>query len=181
MTRIQRNVCRTFAAAVLVVALPLAAQRGGRAGGAGASQPPPPPGDAANGKALYDTNKCADCHRIRETGSRFGPDLTNIGALRSPDQLEQAIVAPDEDVQPDARHVRIVLKDGTAITGRIINQDAFTVQLITSKEELKSYPRAGLREYTIVDKGLMPSYKGKLTPQQVNDLVNYLASLKGAS
>ena len=56
---------------------------------------------------------------------------------------------------------------------------AISVQLINPKEELKTYLRATLREYTIVDKGLMPSAEGKLTSQQVADIVTYLSSLKG--
>jgi mono/diheme cytochrome c family protein len=35
-----------------------------------------------------------------------------------------------------------------------------------------------LREYAIVDKGLMPSVRGKLTDQQIADIVAYLGSLK---
>jgi mono/diheme cytochrome c family protein len=30
-----------------------------------------------------------------------------------------------------------------------------------------------------MEKGLMPSYQGKLTAEQIADIVNYLASLKG--
>jgi hypothetical protein len=51
--------------------------------------------------------------------------------------------------------------------------------LITPSEELKTHLRGALREYAIVDKGLMPSVRGKLTDQQIEDLVAYLASLKG--
>jgi hypothetical protein len=47
------------------------------------------------------------------------------------------------------------------------------------KEELKTYLRASLREFTILDKGLMPSVNGKLTDQQVADIVSYLSSRKG--
>ena len=32
------------------------------------------------------------------------------------------------------------------VTGRLLNQDTFTVQILTSKEELKSYARSALRE-----------------------------------
>ena len=53
------------------------------------------------------------------------------------------------------------------------------MQLINPREELKTYLRANLREYTILDKGLMPSVQGKLTDQQVADIVTYLRSLKG--
>ena len=31
------------------------------------------------------------------------------------------------------------------------------MQLVTTKDELKTYLRANLREFAIVDKGLMPS------------------------
>ena len=156
----------------------LSGQGGGRGGVT--PQPPPPPGDAAAGQALYQTNKCADCHRIGDTGSRVGPDLSVVGQLRSPDSLQLALEAPDDEVLPEHRRAKIVLRDGATVTGRLLNQDAFTVQVLTDKEELKSYARANLREYTILDKGLMPSYKGKLTPQQIIDIVNYLATLKPA-
>ena len=66
------------------------------------------------------------------------------------------------------------------MTGRLLNQDALSVQLITSKEELKTYMRATVRDYAIVDKGLMPSVKDKLSDQQVADIVSYLSSLKGS-
>ncbi len=176
---------RVFGAAVagvvVLAAFPLLAQRGGRAGGGANAQIDQLPGNASNGKALVESNKCLDCHRIGETGSRLGPDLSNVGVLRSAEQLELAIVAPDEEVQPEHRFVRVVTKDGETVTGHILNQDTFTVQLMNSKEELKSYRRANLREVTILNKGLMPSYKDKLTPAQVADVVNYLASLKAGA
>ena len=92
-------------------------------------------------------------------GSRLGPDLSDIGSRRTPDRLRQALVAPDEEVFPENRFVRFVTRDGATITGRLLNQDAISVQLINPKEELKTYLRANLREYTIVDKGLMPSVR----------------------
>ena len=57
----------------------------------------------------------------------------------------------------------VVTKDGATIVGRLLNQDAFSIQLMNADEQLKSYSRSNLREHTIVTKGLMPSYEGKLT------------------
>ena len=84
------------------------------------------------------------------------------------------------EVIADNRYVRIVTKDGTSVTGKLLNQDAVSVQLMNPKEELKTYLRANLREFTILDKGLMPSVQGKLTDQQVADIVSYLSALKGS-
>ncbi len=137
-------------------------------------------GDAGRGKALVESSGCFDCHRIDDRGSRLGPNLSSIGSRRTPVRLRQALVAPDEEVVPDNRFVRIVTKDGATVTGKLLNQDATSVQMMNPKEELKTYLRANLREYTILDKGLMPPVEGKLNAQQVADIVSYLSSLKGS-
>ncbi len=163
-------------AILVLAALPLLAQRGG-----GAAVPAAPVlGDAAKGKALVESAKCLDCHRIGETGSRLGPDLSGVGTLRSPEILRRAIVTPDADVSPENRFVRVVTRDGVAVVGRLLNQDAFSIQLMNAEQQLKSYSKATLREHTIMDTGLMPSFEGKLTATEVTDIVSYLQSLKGA-
>jgi len=145
-----------------------------------AAQESAPAGDASRGQALVASSGCFDCHRIGDRGSRLGPDLTDIGGRRTPERLQRALIAPDEEVAFDTRFVRLVTKDGTAVTGRLLNQDAISVQMMTPKDELKTYMRANLREYAVLDKGLMPSVEGKLSPQQIADVVAYLSSLKPA-
>lgn len=171
MRILYRQLVAVTTAVVLGGGVALMAQR--------ATQADVPAGDASRGSALMESNSCFDCHRIRDRGSRLGPNLSDIGARRTPDRLRQALVAPDDEVTPENRFVRLVTRDGATITGRLLNQDAFSVQLITPSEELKTHLRGALREYAIVDKGLMPSVRGKLTDQQIEDLVAYLASLKG--
>lgn len=152
----------------------LLAQRGGPP----APVVPPPPGDAANGKAIFEgKGQCTNCHRIKGNGSRFGPDLSEIGARR-PDQLQASILDPDAEILPANRIYRVVDKSGAVTIGRLLNLDTFTVQMIDQKERLLSFEKANLREYGFVDKSPMPSYKDKLTDQEVADLVNYLYSLK---
>ena len=79
---------------------------------------------------------------------------------------------------PNFRFVRAVMKNGTTITGRLLNQDTFTVQLLDSTERLRSFSRTDLKELTILNESPMPSYKDKLTSQELADVVSYLASLK---
>jgi putative heme-binding domain-containing protein len=137
-------------------------------------------GDPTRGKALVESSACFDCHRIDQRGSRLGPDLSDIGTRRTPDRIQDALLDPDAEVLFENRFVKFVTKDGATVTGRLLNQDALSVQLINSKEELKTYMRSTLRDYAIVDKGLMPSIKDKLSDQQVADIVSYLSSLKGS-
>jgi putative heme-binding domain-containing protein len=139
-----------------------------------------PPGDAAKGKAIFDgKGNCASCHRIRGVGSRMGPDLTDIGSLRRTAELEQSLVDPNAEILPENRFVKLVTKDGAEITGRLLNTDTLTLQILDSQEHLRFFNKSSLREYSLIKNSSMPSYKGKLTTPELADLVSYLVSLKG--
>ena len=137
-------------------------------------------GDAAKGKALVASSGCLNCHRIGDTGSRLGPDLSDIGDRRTPERLQRSLVAPDEEVLPENRFVSVVLKDGTTVRGRLLNHDALSVQLIDPKQQLRSIQTKDMRGYTILTQGLMPSFENKLSAQDLADVVAYLSSLKGS-
>lgn len=139
-----------------------------------------PPGDIAQGRAIFEgKGGCRSCHRVRDNGARLGPDLTDIGSLRRTVELERSILDPDAEILPQNRFFRVVSQGGTTTTGRLLNQDAFTVQLFDSQERLLSFSKSNLKEYGFIDKSPMPSYSGKLSPKELADLVSYLASLKG--
>jgi putative heme-binding domain-containing protein len=139
-------------------------------------------GNASHGEAIFlGAGNCASCHRVNGKGSRLGPDLSDIGRLRHSNEIEQSIVDPDAQIMPSNRFVRLVTKDGTTITGRLLNHDTFSVQLIDSREQLVSMLTSNLREFTFVDKSSMPSYRGKLSAGDLADLVSYLVSLKGGA
>jgi putative heme-binding domain-containing protein len=136
-------------------------------------------GDAARGRSLLEgKGQCLTCHRVSGVGSRLGPDLTDVGALRRPDELRTSVLDPDAEVLADHRFVRAVTRDGTTISGRLLNQDNFSIQLLDTDEKLRSLAKSALREHTILKKSEMPSYRDKLSEQEVADLVGYLASLK---
>ena len=103
--------------------------------------------DLAHGKALFESKGCLNCHRVRDHGSRVGPDLTNIGARRKRDEIERSIVDPNAEILPENRYVRVVTRDGATITGRILNEDTFSLQLIDSKEKLVSLQKADLSKF----------------------------------
>ncbi len=133
----------------------------------------------AQGKSLFETKGCLNCHRVRDRGSRVGPDLTNIGARRKRDDIERSILDPDAEVLAENRYVRVVTRDGATITGRILNEDTFTLQLIDTKEKLLSFQKADLSKFEFLKNSPMPSYRDKLSGDELSDLVGYLVSLKG--
>jgi putative heme-binding domain-containing protein len=128
---------------------------------------------------LIKANGCLSCHRVATNGSYVGPDLSDVGASYSAEQIRAALVSPNKDVAPQYRSIRLVTKDGKTITGRILNQDGFSVQMIDSSSELRSFLKSNLREFTIITANPMPAYADKMSADDMNCLVQYLSSLKG--
>jgi putative heme-binding domain-containing protein len=137
-------------------------------------------GDASRGQGLFKgTGNCGSCHRVNGQGPRVAPDLSDIGALRTADALKRSLIDPTGAMLPLNRSVRAVTRDSKVINGRRLNEDTYTVQIIDDQEQLVSLEKADLREYTVIKTSAMPSYKDKLTPQEMADLVAYLLTLKG--
>ena len=137
-------------------------------------------GDTAPGKIVFEgKGGCLACHRVGTNGSHVGPDLSDIGSLRQAAQIERSILGPNETVEPENRYIRAVTRDGAVIVGRRLNEDTHTLQLMDATERLISLSKSDLRELTLLKASAMPSYRGKLSPVEVSDLVNYLLSLKG--
>ena len=137
-------------------------------------------GSTANGRAIFEgKGRCVTCHRVNGVGPRVAPDLSDIGVIRPARELEQKLVDPSALVRPANRSIEIVMKNGTKLTGHLLNQDTFSIQLLDSSERLLSLAKADLRDYTYVKNSPMPSYRDTLTAGELSDLVTYLVSLKG--
>jgi mono/diheme cytochrome c family protein len=166
----------------------------------GAQGAPQTTGDVARGKTIFESSKgnCMSCHRVNGSGSLYGPDLSVIGAPPrapagggqgrggaaaappagpTPQQFTQKLLDPNAAVSVQNRYVRLVMKDGKTFTGKLLNLDTFAVQIFDSNEKLVNVSKTNVREMTMVSP--MPSYREKLTTQEVADVVGYLMSLKG--
>jgi putative heme-binding domain-containing protein len=135
-------------------------------------------GDASRGKAIFDgKGNCTSCHSVGGAGARIAPDLSNVGAVRRTPELERALLDPQSDVQPNHRFYRVVLADGTTVTGRLLGHDTFTVRLLDTQEQLRLFVKSDVRSHGFVDSP-MPSYRNTLTAQEIADVVSYLSSLR---
>jgi putative heme-binding domain-containing protein len=138
------------------------------------------PGSETAGAAIVvGPGKCLTCHRIQKSGSRSGPDLTDIGAIRTVDQLRAALLEPDAEILPENRRYRVVTRDGVTTVGTLLNHDTFQVLMRDAKDQLRGFQKADLREHGFVDGSPMPSYRTTLSPQQFADVIAYLSTLKG--
>ncbi|HYL36012.1 MAG TPA: c-type cytochrome [Bryobacteraceae bacterium] len=149
-------------------------------------------GSAEKGKAVYQRLGCASCHLIAGEGVTFGPELTNIGARRSPGYLRQAVVDPSAALPRGGTDVpgrgfdeflpvRIVTREGREVNGLRVNEDSFSIQVRDAGNHLYSFQKAGLQTLDKeFGKSLMPDYKTRIAGADLDDLVAYLSSLGGA-
>src|SRR5207237_764718 len=111
-----------------------------------------PVGDAARGQVIFEgSGRCSTCHRINGTGPRVAPDLSDVGSVRSAAALQKTLLVPSGNMLPSNKSVRIVTRQGQTITGRRLNEDTYSVQLIDDHERLMSLDKADLREYQVID------------------------------
>ena len=149
-------------------------------------------GDAGKGRAVYQKLDCQACHTIGGQGGVLGPELTKVGQKRAPGYLKQAVLDPGSVHSKGAQGillnglseylpVSVVSKNGSETRGIRVNEDSFTIQMRDANGKFYSFRKS---ELVNVDKqtnrSLMPSYKDKLSAMETDDLVAYLASLKGS-
>jgi putative heme-binding domain-containing protein len=140
----------------------------------------PVPGDAARGAEIYrGKGNCAACHSINGEGGVAGPDLSTIGASRSPSHLRESLLDPQAAVPEDYLLMTVVPKNGPSVTGLRVNEDSFSIQVRDSSGRSYSFWKSDVAN---IDKqrgkSPMPSYKEQLPDPELTDLVAYLASLK---
>ena len=139
-------------------------------------------GDAQRGETLFnnrDKSKCTTCHLNGEKGTRLGPDLTWIGAIRSERDLLEAIVFPSASIARYHEVVNIVTNDGKVVSGLLIKETVDKMHLSSAEGVVQSVPYREIDEASYSDVSLMPDGIDKtLKPVEIADLVAYLKASK---
>ncbi len=147
--------------------------------GLGQVQPEVVPGDLAKGEAVYKKNGCANCHIVAGQGSGYGPELTAIGLRRNAAHLRESIVEPAKSLPEGFLQYKAETQSGTTISGMRLHEDPFDLLLKDGAGKLHSLRKANLRSLTAQpNTSSMPAYT-RLSASDLQDLVAYLASLKG--
>lgn len=142
--------------------------------------PQPAKGNRANGETLFfGKGGCAACHMIDGRGGRTGPNLSVVGSSRNPDHLRASLLKPSEDFPSSWWTAQAEDKQGNRFSGIRLNEDTYTIQLLDPRRDLVSLAKADLRSLRIETKvSAMPSYEGKLSASELDDVIAYLSSLR---
>ena len=138
------------------------------------------PGNPAQGKALLERSGCLGCHILAGQGVGFGPSLTDIGAKRGAAQLRETLRNPAKTLPEGFLLVDVTTSSGETLRGIRLNEDTFTIQLKNSHGRIYSFRKSTLRALNkLRNQTPMPSYASVFSPAQLEDLVAFLASLRG--
>jgi len=148
----------------------------------GAMPPAPVTGDAKHGAAVYAARGCKGCHIVGGEGEGIGPELSAVGARRAPAFLRQTILKPAATLPDGFQYIAVTPMSGAAVRGIRINEDSFTVQLRDPSGKHHSFRKSEIKELRRLDgQTPMPAYESVISGADLDDLVAYLASLKGKS
>lgn len=135
-------------------------------------------GDVGEGQQLFfGKATCFTCHAVASRGGSFGPDLTNIGEIRSKHDLLEAIVYPSASFAREHETSRITTKTGS-YTGIITAQLPGAVVIATGPGSKMNIPRAEIISIEPQNVSMMPPGLDKiLNNQELSNLLAYLVSL----
>ena len=141
----------------------------------------PHSGNAERGAAVYQSNGCGSCHVVDGRGGILGPELTSIGGRRGAVYLRDALVKPAAAHPPGYLVVRAVPTSGAEVRGIRVNEDVFWIHIRDASGAVHTLQKSELaRLDRELDASLMPSYETRLSSAQLDDLIAYLATLRGA-
>lgn len=143
----------------------------------------PVPGDRARGQEHFAKQGCSNCHTVRDgdrhVGGLMGPDLSFVGTRRSAAHLRESVVNPGIALPEGFVNSVVTLKSGKTMKGQLLSEDAFRVVFRDFSGGNMTIAREDIKEVKRLPKeSPMPSYQGKLSPSELDDLIAYMVSLK---
>lgn len=131
------------------------------------------PGDAANGAKLYTAN-CAVCHKYKDEGADFAPNLTGMGA-HGPEDLLIHILDPNRVVEPNFIAVSLETRDDQVFDGIVLRENRAVVVLRnqTAETEIRKEDIVSRRS---TGRSLMPDGFEQLGAEGLRDLLTYLCA-----
>ncbi len=142
-------------------------------------------GDAERGKKIfreYQQAQCIKCHKCEGGDSVVGPDLTKIGASKDRRYLLESIVYPNRTIAQGFQIVSLMLKDGSAVAGKLVSEDATGAKLETvgpdGKPLVVTVPAEKVKERMSAPSPMPENLREILNKTELRDVVEYLATRK---
>jgi putative heme-binding domain-containing protein len=122
---------------------------------------------------------CANCHKARDVGYQFGPELTDAGKRLTRRELMESIIEPSKKV--DAKYVTttVTTVEGKIELGLVIKRTDDSITLLTSEGKQKEIARDDIDDMQETNQSSMPeNLASTLAPAEFLDVIEFLTTLK---
>lgn len=137
-------------------------------------------GDRTTGRGIFQTNivaQCIRCHEFKGKGGQIGPDLTEVAKRLSPEKLLESLIAPQADISEGYGLVSLVLNDGSAHAGTLVEQSD---REYTLKDPTGNINMIALDQVETITPAMssMPPMGAILSKRELRDLMAYMVTLR---
>ena len=123
---------------------------------------------------------CFACHRFNSEGGAVGSDLTSVRGKFSTYDLLEAIVDPGKEISDQYGASIFTLKDGSKITGRIMNMSHPNYSINTDMMTPSANTKVHVDKIESIEKSpfsmMPPGLVNTMTKEDIQDLLAYLIS-----
>ncbi len=142
-------------------------------------------GDPARGFDLFrkskDESMCLRCHTVFGVGDKVGPDLSDVGAKYSREEILASILTPSQRIAEGYRSSSIELQDGRVLFGMIQKETKDSIELFDTNGEKRTIDKADVASRGEQDTSVMPDGLWMtLSAEDLTDLVDWLTTLRGS-
>lgn len=134
--------------------------------------------DKENGKRMFQASLCAACHRYGNDGGSSGPDLTTVGGRFTVHDLAESMIEPSKVISTQYAFDLITRKDGTEVTGKIIEEKDEKWIIATSPFDLSQTIEIERNEIKDIKPSpvspMPPGLINRLNPDEMKDLLAYM-------
>ena len=136
-------------------------------------------GNIQNGTQTFITY-CQTCHVVKDSGTSFGPALTEIGNKLSKEGLYRAIMFPNEGINHGYHGSLVKLTDGTITMGIIESETSDFIEIKLMGGIKNKIMLSDIESIEESPQSLMPNLSTTMSEEELVDLVEYLTSLKSS-
>jgi putative membrane-bound dehydrogenase-like protein len=142
-------------------------------------------GDPSHGFDLFrkskDESMCIRCHTAFGVGEKVGPDLSDVGAKYSREEILASILTPSQRIAEGYRSTSIELQDGRVFFGMVQKETKDTIELYDTNGEKRTIDKADVASRGELDTSVMPDGLWMtLSAEDLTDLVDWLTTLRGS-
>ncbi len=138
-------------------------------------------GNVGHGRFLFQQNPtlaCIRCHKVEGEGGDAGPDLTLVGAKKTPEYLLESVVKPNAKIAEGFDLQTLTLKDGTYQSGIFVRETPDDVVLKKPDGTEFNVAKAQVTQRRSAPSSMPEIFGQVFTRTELRDVIAYLESLK---